>query len=217
MLSSFDLEKYGTKRCLSAKALCQKSKIAFLVERFFRGLQRCSVASRLVGTETDLYIGGWLIVAGVLGILSYCWYPDIPFGLKVILLGASILRVADITQATVNIALFDRLGEDDSVPSDTQTVQNVTRSLVLLLWNFVELMIWFGLAYVTVRFAEDPVSLGNRFYFSAITQLTIGYGDLKPLRWGKALAAAQGALGWIVTVIVIARFVSSLPRLRSHS
>jgi Ion channel len=184
------------------------------VERVFRLLQKCSPATGLVDTEMDLYVLIWLTIAAVLTAASWWQYPHVCVSLQVVLIAAAVLRVADITQLVVNLALFDRLGQGAAL-QHVQVVQDVTRSLVLLLWNFVELTIWFGLAYVAAPFSQRDVSFGGRFYFSAITQLTIGYGDLTPLQWTRVVAAAQGVLGWFLTVLVIARLVSSLPRLEA--
>jgi len=214
MLPSAELAEYAARRRAAAGVLREKSQVAFLVERLFRGLQRCSPASRLLGTATDWYVLAWLAAAVILGLLSVYSYPELPWFLKVALLAAAALRVGDITQLFVNLALFDRLGDSKEASDTSQGVQDVTRSLVLLLGNFFELILWFGLAYVPLPFAQGMGSFWSRFYFSAVTQLTIGYGDLTPLGWGKAVAVAQGTLGWVLTVIVIARFVGSLPRIQ---
>ena len=205
------LAQYAKRRYTAAKAIRESSAIAFLVERGFRGLQWLSFGSRLLGTETDWYVFAWLLIAAALGIISWCSYPGLPTPLKCLLIGAAALRVADITQAVVNLALFDRLGLSGPSKATTQPVLDVTRSLVLLLWNFFELMIWFGLAYLALSFVQGSVPFWSRFYFSVITQLTVGYGDFTPVGWAKTVAVAQGVLGWIMTVIVVARFVASLP------
>jgi hypothetical protein len=206
---------YATERSKAAGELREKSLLAFLVERLFRGLQRCSPGSSLGGSATDSYIIAWLAVAAVLGTIAWCRYPALPRLLEWFLLVAAACRVTDITQAVVNLALFDRLGRPKDSPRNEQLVLDITRSLVLLLGNFFELVLWFGIAYLPLRFVQGSGSFWSRFYFSAVTQLTIGYGDLTPLGWGKAVAVVQGILGWTVTVVVIARFVGSLPSIRS--
>lgn len=214
MVPAAEWATYVAKRRASAKALRENSWIAFWIERLFRGLQCCSPASRLVGTETDRYLTAWLAAATVLVLITWRRHPELPVPLEAIVLGVAVFRVVDIMQSVVNLALFDRLGLAER-SGGAQPVLDVTRSLVLLLWNFIELVIWFGLVYVVAPFQQCSVSFGSRFYFSAVTQLTIGYGDITPLGWAKAVAVGQGVLGWVVTVIVIARFVSSLPQFRS--
>jgi potassium channel LctB len=134
-----------------------------------------------------------------------------PCWLEAIVLFAAVLRITDITQAVINVGVFNHLGERSS---EEQEVGSIVRSLVLLVWNFVELMIWFGLAYLPLAFLQDNKAFWTRLYFSGITQLTIGYGDLTPVGATKAVAVLQGTLSWIVSVVIIARVVSALPRLR---
>jgi len=122
--------------------------------------------------------------------------------------------VTDVLQVVVNLALFDRLGYCTHPDDHSQPVEDVTRSIVLPLWNYCELIVWFGLAYVALSFLQDGGSFWSRFYFSAVTQLTIGYGDLTPLGWARLVAVAQGLIGWTLAVVVIARIVASLPPVR---
>jgi hypothetical protein len=214
MESADNLAKYAKQRYEAATLIREKSVTAFLVERLFRGLQRLSPGSRLLGTETDWYVIAWLAIAALLAVFSWWWQPELPLVLKVFLLGAACLRVLDVAQVVVNLALFDWLGLSQPSSRDVQPVQDVTRSLVMLLWNFFELMLWFGLAYTALSFHEGNVPFWSRFYFSAITQLTVGYGDFTPVGVGQLVAVAQGILAWTVTVVVIARFVASLPRIQ---
>ena len=169
------------------------------------------------GTATDAYIVIWLGVALLLGALGWWKYPGLSPALRWLLFVAAGLRVVDITQVVVNVGIFDQLGFAGR-GGRQQAVEDVTRSLVLLVWNYCELMVWFGLAYIPLDILRQSTfqqsTLWSRFYFSAVTQLTIGYGDLAPVGWAKAIAAAQGTLGWMLTVIIVARFVASLPPIR---
>jgi hypothetical protein len=49
-------------------------------------------------------------------------------------------------------------------------------------------------------------------YLSAISQFTIGYGDLSPMSWLGAVVCVQGLLAVILLVLRIARFVAQLKR-----
>lgn len=204
---------YARVRNESSTRLKAASLVAFTVERFFYALHWLSPASRLGGRATDLYILVWFVVLSGLGLASYCFYPNLPGGLSCGIVVAAGLRILDLTQIVVNLGLFGHLG---SPPEKQQEVVNVTRSLVLLLWNFLELILWFGLLYLPLTFAQ-PKSFWSMFYFSGITQLTIGYGDFTPVGLAKAIAILQGSLGWLVTVIVVARFVAALPGIREQT
>ncbi len=200
---------YAQLRHAAAGRLRQKSVIAFSVERGFRALQWLSPGSRVPRGYTDHYILGWLGFGVVLGVISYVVYPEMPWWLEAVVVLAAAVRVLDITQAVVNVGVFDHLQAEVE-----QEVSSVVRSLVLLVWNFVELMAWFGLLYLPLSFLHAPAGFWSRLYFSGVTQLTIGYGDLTPIGIAKAVAVLQATLGWVMSVIIIGRFVSALPTIR---
>jgi len=122
-------------------------------------------------------------------------------------------RVADIFQVCVNVTLFDRL----RIKSGTHKVAAHTRIVLLTIWNFFELCFCFGIMYSTSML---PLSRKDDwidpFYFSAITQLTIGYGDVCPLGPTRIVALIQGMLGFLLAVLVITRVVGALPRIESE-
>jgi hypothetical protein len=119
---------------------------------------------------------------------------------------AVFLRILEIVQVTVNAALFDAIsGRQD------EKVASVPRSVTLAGINFLELIICFGIVYAgnfhSLQGAGQPVTA---FYFSAITQFTIGYGDVHPTGWLRVVAALQGLFGFSFVVLVFARFLPSL-------
>ncbi|TWU12272.1 Ion channel [Symmachiella macrocystis] len=130
------------------------------------------------------------------------------------------LRLVDIIQTSVNVVLFDRLRDD---PARPHPMASLTRTLLLTSINFFELILLFAVVYLS--YPENVVSstdIGDAakaatpcdaLYFSVITQLTIGYGDLKPVGWGRLVASIQGIVGFIFVILVLARFISSLPQI----
>ena len=95
---------------------------------------------------------------------------------------------------------------------DIKTVVDPVRTLVLAAINYVELMLWFGLVYALnyhcLHGAGRPVTA---FYFSIITQLTIGYGDVYAMGWLRIIAAGQGLIGALFVIVVLGRAVSASP------
>jgi hypothetical protein len=215
-MTSDSVEQYIVRRRAAANTLREKSVIAFVAERLFRILQIISPGSYLSRTGTDCYVVAWFAVAMALGAISLCYFPQIPSLLRWFIFFTAAARVTDIIQVVVNLALFDRLGYLGNSAEKAQPVEDVTRSLVLLIWNFLELILWFGLVYVPLQFKHGE-TFWSRFYFSATTQLTIGYGDVMAVNVARAMAAVQGILGWGIAVVVIARVVASLPPVRGSN
>lgn len=55
----------------------------------------------------------------------------------------------------------------------------------------------------------DPwTRFGNALYFSIVTATTVGYGDLTPLGFSKALAGGEAVLGFLILAVLISKFVS---------
>lgn len=117
------------------------------------------------------------------------------------------LRIVEIVQTGININIFDRL----RMSTKSHRVADLARMVILSIWNFVELAFCFAIMYAALPGAIKPSGIGNACYFSVITQLTIGYGDVLPQCGYKAIPVAQGILGFIFGLIVLSRLVAFLP------
>ncbi len=49
-------------------------------------------------------------------------------------------------------------------------------------------------------------SIWNCLYFSVVTATTLGYGDLHPVGWGKAIASAEAIFGMFMWAVFLAVF-----------
>jgi hypothetical protein len=157
----------------------------------------------------EMYIAGWLIVEVLLVVLVCA--TGLP-ALGRVAVGLVVgLRVLEILQVTVNAAIFDSLsGRRDN------RVASTTRMVVLAFLNFVELFVCFGVVYAAdllrLEGAGQPLTA---FYFSIITQLTIGFGDVYPTGYLRIVVALQGLVGVTFIVLLLARFVAALPHIET--
>ena len=66
----------------------------------------------------------------------------------------------------------------------------------------------YALNYQCLNGAFRPIT---GFYFSFITQLTIGYGDVSPKGWLRLVVVLQGLIGFLFVVSVLVRAIAALP------
>jgi hypothetical protein len=122
----------------------------------------------------------------------------------------AVLRIVEILQVTVNASIFDALKG-----AIGHRIASVERMIVLAAVNFVELLLCFGVVYAShkdyLKLNGDGVSTASdALYFSAITQLTIGYGDVLPDGPLRVVAPIQGLVAFAFVVLVFSRFVASM-------
>ncbi|MGA2888807.1 MAG: potassium channel family protein [Terracidiphilus sp.] len=125
-------------------------------------------------------------------------------------------RVADIVATAVRMTLFKFLFETNAA------VASHARVVVLGFINYIELCICFAVFYAAIPRhihlpSPDKWDWFSPLYFSAITQLTIGYGDMYPTGPARALAAVQAFVGVILIVLLVSRFISVMKPIRSVS
>lgn len=211
--------------------LRQYSLITWALERAFYGLQRLSVATWLLGTRIDaqklfaegadkeritkrrgrlieVYVLAWIVCEAAMVLLSDTSSRTLGITLSVV----AGYRLSDILQASINLNVFDRL----RVSAPQLYVASLARTAILSVWNFFECVVCFGIIYACNRcLLKGSADTLDAYYFSMVTQLTIGYGDVTPsgnLRW---LGMAQGAMGFILAIFAISRVISFLPRTQS--
>src|SRR5262249_7777423 len=141
---------------------------------------------------TELYVLCWFVFELIISVAVCLFYGHVAAVRWVVYLLAVLRSVEIIVRA-------------ESV--DPTNVISPQRTLVLPAINYVELMLWFGLVYAlnykSLHGAGQPATA---FYFSIITQLTIGYGDVSPEGWFlRIVAALQGLIGALFVIIVLGR------------
>jgi hypothetical protein len=61
-----------------------------------------------------------------------------------------------------------------------------------------------------LKSADGAVGALTGFYFSFITQLTIGFGDVYPIGWLRIVAVIQGLTAALFVLLIFGAIVSSL-------
>lgn len=123
-----------------------------------------------------------------------------------------ILRLIDIIQVNINLSFFDVL----RTGKDYHYMASVVRSIINVMINYFEIILCYGILYGYCESHLDKTrDWMDAFYFSAITQVTVGFGEVMPrgaLRW---LTVSQFLLGYFFTALIIGRFISLLPQSRT--
>jgi hypothetical protein len=205
------------------------SFITYGLERLFYYMQYLSPANLLFATRADVqvnagknieklkqntigrgrcieyYVLFWIILEFGFFIVTKFLF----FTLQIIVLCLITIRLLDIFQISMNLSIFDRL----RIKVGPHHVASFARTVILTIWNYFEVCVCFSIIYSTELFPLSRKSDWiDALYFSSITQLTIGYGDIKPLGITRIAVAVQGFLGFLIAVLVISRVVSFLPR-----
>jgi len=207
------------------------SPFTYFWERVFFGLQYLSPANLFFRTRVDTQkefndtgnsegitvkrgrrIEAYVMIWAVLLIACAVVGPQTSGCLRCLCIFLPSFRVFEILQLAINMNIFDRirLGERKHY------VSGVTRTLVLSLWNFLELILCFSIIYsVMLKYIKNAETVCDAYYFSVITQLTIGYGDLSPLGPLRFVAPFQGVVGFLFGLFVLTRFIAFLPQINT--
>ncbi len=158
-------------------------------------------------------------VAMCLGLTVLCYFVIVfaPTWLAWVAISLMAFRTVDIVFSALRITLFDRL---EGTAAIKPTVASHVRIIVLGLINYVELSVAFGGIYAFMPcLLKPPANLPDEWftplYFSAITQFTIGYGDIAPIGLARFIAVLQGFSSMLLLILIIGRFVSLLRPERS--
>lgn len=147
------------------------------------------------------------MLAWFIALLWLLWHP---LTSTTFLLVIVTYRIIDGLNYRLSIVFVDRYKRDWGLRS-------LNRSLILLLFNFFEIIIEFAILYL----ATDSIVYSTSkeiittpleaLYFSTITITTSGYGDMMPISsLGQKLALLEPLLGLILIILVIGVFLTGV-------
>lgn len=158
----------------------------------------------------DRYVIGWLLIEVILIVTGDVWrvarirLGQIPVAWLAVVL--AIVRLIDIVQVAINLTFFDiqTLRKD--------VVASVQRVVILTFINYAEVAVMFAVLYASMLpDLRNANSVYDALYFSIVTQLTIGYGDVQPTGAARVLVTLQGGLAFVFAVLLISRLLAFLP------
>jgi potassium channel LctB len=171
------------------------------------GLTDYEAYAKRRATQVDAWVAGYVIAECVsLAAIAVCGGAILTAVLVSVI---AAIRVIEILVVAVNATMFDALRIKGPM-----VMASFVRTVVLVSINYVELVVCFGIifaAWPTLLMHVDS-RISDSLYFSAVTLMTIGYGDVTPVGLGRAIAASEGLVGFFFGLIVLSRFVSLLPR-----
>jgi hypothetical protein len=155
--------------------------------------------------RVDTYVAIWFCIEIASFVIVTVWPTML---LRWLFLALVSFRVLAICATAIRAALFDR----DAVPEgQAPMVASHARMVILGCVNYVELILCFATCY-----AMWPNNLSHAtdwfdpLYFSAICQLTIGFGDLYPMGGLRGVSVLQGLIAIAVILLLVGRYIAML-------
>ncbi|WLR51276.1 potassium channel family protein [Bacillus tianshenii] len=99
-------------------------------------------------------------------------------------------------------------------------------NLLLLFFTYLIVLIGFGLIYALLELMGVPVLIDNlasendsflhllsaKMYFSAVTLLSVGYGDITPIGAGRWIAMFEALVGYVLPAAFVVRTVIEIEK-----
>ena len=126
------------------------------------------------------------------------------------------VRIFEVINVQINLLLFDQFRAEGK--KKPYFVTSFTRTVLLLIHNYLEIVVWFALVYHTFYYFFETINISlntvlGSLYFSLVTMTTLGYGDITPkTQWGTLIVIIQTLIGIFMALLLLARFVALLPR-----
>ena len=156
----------------------------------------------------DRWVLGWLAASGICYIVSLCITN---LTVTYVIAVASAIRVFECFTYLCYNMLFPEANKGE------HALRSYRRSAILLISNYLEIILWFATWYallgaqgqLTVN-APATVAIVRESLAFMVANSTNSIQDMKPFAW--FVVTVQNFLGLFMTVVVVSRFISLLPR-----
>jgi Ion channel len=123
-----------------------------------------------------------------------------------------LLRIINIVSRQLRVIFITYSDDGDSI---TSRIVSTKRNLLFAFIHYIELIICFASIYANfpqkLKISSDSDDKLVYLYFSNISQLTIGYGDITPLGFIRFVVSFQGMIGLLIVALTIGKFVGMIP------
>ncbi len=167
------------------------------------------------------FVDVYLIISWIIGFLVFVSYKNYYCGngsdlLKSILVTIVLIRIIEIIQTSCNQVLFNVYRFRD----EWKTAYH-SRNLIFSIANYLEITWLFAILYMisgelTNNSNEIVTNNWDVWYFSTVTQFTVGYGDITPVGIARLIVIFHLAVSLIMAALIIARFASSAPKYKDE-
>lgn len=182
-------------------------RIFMTVLIFTRSLSLVNIKGFFSEYKVRSEISEFYVLAWFIALLWLLWHP---LKSTTFLLVIVTYRIVDGLNYRLSIVFVDRYKREWGLRS-------LNRSLILLLFNFFEIIIEFAILYLatnSIAYSSSKKIITTpleALYFSTITITTLGYGDMTPISsLGQKLALLEPLLGLILIILVIGVFLTGV-------
>ncbi len=203
--------------------MMKDSYIVFLWERLFKFLSYISIFKLITSIRRKVsyaFVEGWVIFnwlfALVASIISFHTQNKI---ILVVLVSYGMLRIFEIFVYQINVVLFDPYRA--RIQNKQYKIKSPTRLVILLLHNYSEIIFWFSAITMSVLAINDTLEHTWSYYirlnFLSITTLDLNELYKEGLIFEEYIVIAfyESIVGFLMTIISLARFISILPGVKS--
>ena len=177
---------------------------------------RCLFPRKLGGhLFPELWATGHLVASGVLA--AVCSVPGLALWELIFIIYAG-LRIFELVVYQINILFAPYRAEKKNKQA---LLGGFERSIILVIYNYAEVIFWFTFIYRNVRGAfgiDSPLVPNLESFFGALNHSfhamsSFGYSSAVPIKWpGTALVIIQGCIGLFMMIFILAGLIALLPR-----